>query len=388
MLRLKAYENSTCSEFWANLEADIALALNKAFGLNIMLVSPSRLDTRVAMRLRCILGLALMAALSCGGENPRFVEVRGTTMGTTWSVKAASTSADVSSSVLETLVRDQLELVDELMSTYRDDSELSRFNASLETEPFHIAPQTARVLQHALDVGDLTRGAFDVTVGPLVNAWGFGAGGVPTRTPSDLEITQLLRSTGQEHLRLDPLVPTVTKSIASLGIDLSAVGKGFAVDLVAENLIEHGFMSFLVEVGGEIRVRGTNSEGGPWRLAVERPQIVGRSFQKVLLLRDGSLATSGDYRNYREVAGIRISHIIDPRIGRPINHRLVSVSVIDALCVRADAFATALLVLGPDDGFALAEELGLAALFLLRDEDGEFEERMTAHFRTLSVVSD
>jgi thiamine biosynthesis lipoprotein len=216
-------------------------------------------------RLKHFLGAAIIITCSCAGENPRFVEVRGTAMGTTWSVKAASISDEVGSSDVEALVEDQLSLVDELMSTYRDDSELSRFNAFHGTEPFSITPPTTRVLQHALDIGDLTRGAFDITVGPLVDAWGFGAGGAPSRTPSDLEITHLLGRTGQEHLRLDPEEHTVTKSVPELGIDLSAIAKGYAVDLVAEKLTEHGFGSFLVEVGGEIRVRGGNPEGGPWR---------------------------------------------------------------------------------------------------------------------------
>jgi thiamine biosynthesis lipoprotein len=305
-------------------------------------------------------------------------------MGTTWSVKIVATSLDAGrQQALETAIVAELDFVNERMSHYLDTSELSRFNDAADGEPVPVSAELLDVLERALAIGELTGGALDVTVGPLVDAWGFGPPGQPPEPPSDAEILRLLAATGPEHVTLDRDTSTLQKAVPGLQLDLSAIAKGYAVDRVAEALTAEGLDRFLVEIGGELRAQGTNETGQPWQLAVERPRTEGRSVHRIVPLTGGSLATSGDYRNYYEVEGRRISHILDPRTGRPLSHRLASVSVVEPLCVRADALATALMVLGPEEGYRLAEELNLAALFLVRNEDGAFTELSTAPFQAV-----
>jgi len=331
----------------------------------------------------------MILASGCRSPEPVAVELRGVAIGTTWSVTVITDRPGRGTeSKIERLVNRQFDLVVRLMSNYQDESELSRFNALREPAVFPIAPETAEVLTHAINIGELSGGAFDVTVGPLVEAWGFGPVTEPVVSPDEGVIAELLEATGHEHLRFDPETPSLAKDIPQLELDLSAVAKGYAIDLVSEALIEHGYDRYLVELGGEIRVKGGGLEGRPWRLAVERPQELGQAFHTMVALTDGSLATSGDYRNYREINGNRVSHIVDPRTGRPISHGLASVSVVDALCVRADGLSTALLVLGPDDGFALAEALEIPAMFLVRDSNGGFTKMTTAQFDGFITTAD
>ena len=328
--------------------------------------------------------LGLLGVVACSGDGRWLGEVRGMAMGTQWSVRVVTTGPGSGTTrTVREITEGQLDLVNARMSRYLESSDVSRFNESSETTSFPVSPETADVVRHALEIGALTSGALDVTVAPLVDAWGFGPRGESLQIPSEEDVEHLLTTAGLELLRLDPLMPAITKTTPGLRIDLSAVAKGYAVDRVAEALIGAGFKDLMVEIGGEIRVHGHNSDGDPWRLAIERPDTTERSFHTVLSLSRGSLATSGDYRLFREIEGRRISHIMDPRSGRPVEHRLASVSVVDDLCVRADAFATALMVLGPDEGLRLAEELGLAAFFLVRGEDGQVIEMASSAFRGL-----
>jgi thiamine biosynthesis lipoprotein len=266
------------------------------------------------------------------------------------------------------------------MSTYRDDSELSRFNRFAANEPFPVAPETLEVFRIAREVSDLSGGAFDVTVGPLVAAWGFGATDRVPAPPSAAEITALRARVGFDRIEIDPGAGTLTKTRADVESDLSAIAKGYAVDQVAAALRELGHGNFLVEVGGEVRAGGRRLDGALWRVAIEKPDSALRGIYEVVSLRDVALATSGDYRNYYEVGGRRISHTIDPRTARPIDHTLASVSVLHADAVHADALATALNVLGPEAGYALAEREGLAAYFLVRRDDEGFVSLETPAF--------
>jgi thiamine biosynthesis lipoprotein len=329
--------------------------------------------------------LLVLVVWSCAPGGPVAVDLHGTTMGTTWSVTVASDNP-VDQPAVRRLVEDRLDLVDQLMSHYREDSEVSVFNAFESTAAFPVSAETFEVIRCALEIGELTGGALDITIGRLVSAWGFGPGDDQTRPPSDAEIDRSLRSTGFEHLTINAAGSTLTKDIADVRIDLSSVAKGYAVDLAAKALTEAGLDRHMVEVGGEIRVKGSNLDGRPWRLAIEEPRIEGRALYRVVALNSGGLATSGDYRNYRELEGQRASHIIDPRTGRPITHSLASVSVIDDSCARADGLATALMVLGPDQGYNLAEKLDIPALFLIRQNDGDLEERTTSAFQAPSTV--
>jgi thiamine biosynthesis lipoprotein len=295
-------------------------------------------------------------------------------MGTTYTVKVVVRDGEnAAGDRLEVMVDNLLSRVDNAMSTYIDSSEVMVFNRHGAGD-FAVSEDLLDVVAEAQRVARLSGGAFDVTVGPLVDAWGFGPRGA-TDTPSDESIGQLLASTGFEHVGVDREHSILTKGSKDVQIDLSAIAKGFAVDRVAVALIRDGFTDFMVEVGGEVRAHGRNAERRVWRIGIERPQEGGRSVHTAVALLDLALATSGDYRNFVMRDGVRVSHTIDPRIGRPISHDLASVSVIQASCMTADALATALEVLGPVDGMELAVSHDIPALFLVRLEGGVFEER-------------
>lgn len=305
-------------------------------------------------------------------------------MGTTFSVTLVSDALDPERvAALHTAVDAALAEVNHKMSTYREDSELSRFNATQSTDPFPMSMDTLTVFQHAREISEVTGGAFDVTVGPLVDAWGFGPPGEPAAFPTDAEVERLLPHVGYRQLEIDPDSSTLRKRHPVVAADLSALAKGYAVDQVADVLIASGLDSFLVEVGGEVRTMGLSERGDAWRVGIERPSPGPPTVHRLVPLSGQCLATSGDYRNYYEVGDRRLSHTIDPRNGRPVSHGLASASVVAPLCVRADGMATALEVLGPDEGFKLAVEQGWAALLIGRREDGSLYEHETPAFAAL-----
>jgi len=308
--------------------------------------------------------------------------ITGPTMGTTFNVKVVTDDlTEANRERLTSLVREALDGVDEHMSTYRSESEIEQFNRG-GTEPFVASQDLLEVVAEAQRVARLTGGAFDITVGPLVDIWGFGPPGA-TEAPEEERLQELVVVTGFEQLEVDVEGGTLRKARADSRIDLSAIAKGFGADQVSAELTRQGLPHHMVEVGGEVRARGFNGSEQVWRIGIERPTSAGRSVQIVVPLADRSLATSGDYRNFVERDGVRISHTIDPRTGRPISHNLASVSVIHASCMTADGLATALSVLGPDDGFELAERHGIPAYFLVRVADDEFEERQTSVWTSL-----
>jgi thiamine biosynthesis lipoprotein len=312
--------------------------------------------------------------------------ISGPTMGTTFNIKVVTEDQSIARRErLTYLTRDIVDDVDEHMSTYREDSEITWFNLG-GVEVFKASSDLIEVVAEAHRVARLTGGAFDITVGPLVDIWGFGPSGA-TETPGEAELQELVAVTGYEQLELDVQGGTLRKAREDCRIDLSAIAKGFAADRLSEALAREGMPSHMVEVGGEVRARGFNGDGQVWRIGVERPTVAGRSVHLVVPLADLSMATSGDYRNFYERDGVRISHTIDPRNGRPISHNLASVSVIHASCMTADALATALGVLGPDEGFELAKRQDIAAFFLVRVADGVFEERQTRIWTALTENS-
>ena len=264
----------------------------------------------------------------------------------------------------------RLDEVNAAMSTYLSTSEVSRFNNHDGSGWFPVSTATARVVIEAQRVSSLTDSAFDITVSPLVNLWGFGPGACSGRVPSAEKISTLRERCGYDKLsvRLDP--PAVQKHATKVQIDLSAIAKGYAVDTVAEHLRSLAVESYLVNVGGEMRAAGEKAPGVPWRAGIETPVSIGRSVYRTLRLEDRALATSGDYRNFFVSGGKRYSHTIDPRTGRPVTHALASVSVLVETCMEADALATALLVLGPEAGYHLAERLKLPVLFIVRGPQG------------------
>lgn len=276
-------------------------------------------------------------------------------------------------------VRTQLERVDSLMSTYREDSELSALNRHDSVDAFRVSAETFAVLAEANAVSRATSGAFDITVGPLVEAWGFG----PSATkepPAPDAIARLKKATGWQKLTLDKSTRTVRKSSPAVRCDLSAIAKGYAVDQIAQAIEDLGCRDYMVDVGGEVRVAGLNADGEPWRIGIERPDAAGRVVHRILQVTDTGVATSGDYRNFRMEAGRRLSHVLDPRVGEPVETGVASATVLHGSTMRADAFATALLVLGEREGIAVAEREGLAVLLLLRDGQGGFREATSSRF--------
>lgn len=307
------------------------------------------------------------------------LELSGEALGTTWTVRVVGNTPDAAGQeALVDAIAGALGEVDALMSTWRDDSELSRFNQSRSVEPVFVSAPTLAVLMRAEAVWRASDGAFDATVYPLVRAWGFG-GASAGDAPEDNVLETILAEVGQQHITLDHQASTVTKALPGLTVDLSAIAKGYAVDRVSLAIDALGHRHHMVEVGGEVRTRGLNRLKQPWRIAVERPDTLVRTVEEVVKLSTGGMATSGDYRNYRELDGRRVSHTIDPRTGQPVSHRLASVTVLHPECALADAWATALMVLGPDRGLEVAESEDLAVLMLVRTDAG-FEQRASAAF--------
>lgn len=306
------------------------------------------------------------------GAEPPVAVIEGPTMGTRYRVVLPDPPVDPES--LRTIVESQLDRIVSLMSTYEPTSELSRFNASRSLEPMAIAPETREVVEVALQVWRDSDGAFDATVGPLVDLWGFGPGGRPEAAPDPTELDALRAAVGSSGLKLTDA--GLAKSHPETQVDLSAVAKGYAVDRVAEGLEAAGVTRYLVEVGGEVRVRGSKGPGRPFRVAVESPEPDARRVHAVFELSEGALATSGNYRNFYERDGVRYVHTLNPATGRPVEHRLLSATVHHSSCAWADAWATALMVSG-EDAWSLAQRQELEVLLLLAGPDGTIQERIT-----------
>lgn len=330
------------------------------------------------MRLLAVLTAVLLAA--CSADAPHEFELTGNTMGTQYSVKLGSAAAD--KDALPAEIEQALAEVNEMMSTYLPDSEISRFNASTSTDWHTVSGAFCLSVEKALEISSYTDGAFDITVAPLVNLWGFGPGDMIDNPPADAEIASILQTVGYEKLRTDCSAPALRKNLPGLMLDMSALGKGFAVDHIAALLDRHGIKNYLVEVGGELRLRGHNIKGEKWAIGIEMPLTYERRPHTVVRVTDTALATSGDYRNFFVADGQHYSHTIDTRTGRPVTHALASVTVLDGSGYRADALATALLVMGPEQGMALATRDDLAVLFLLRNGDS-VSERATPAFEKL-----
>jgi FAD:protein FMN transferase len=321
----------------------------------------------------CLLGLCFLTA--CSGETAPET-LSGATMGTTWHISyVAPPGSSPDPEQLRNGVEGQLEQVNLSMSTYRSDSEISRFNRLDPGTWFAPSDDFFQVLTTAMDIGLKSEGAYDVTVLPLVELWGFGSQGVIDSPPTALAIAELMNRVGQAYIRLDTKSSRVLKE-RTLSIDFSSLAKGYAVDLVARWLFSQGIERFMVEVGGEMRVSGLSGRGDAWRIAIEQPESGGRSVAATLNLTDIAVATSGDYRNFFEVEGQRYSHSIDPRTGYPVAHDLVSVTVLHADCMVADAWATALIVLGAERAMAVAQAQGLAVYFI-RSVDGGYKQSYT-----------
>ena len=333
--------------------------------------------------MKAVLLFVLLTLAACGGEHGQ-LELVGSTMGTQFSVKFPQGLGDHDALRLQKQIKAALADSESQMSTFQPDSVISLFNSSTSTEWYEVIDAFCSKVQQSLELSELTNGAFDITVGPLVKLWGFGPGDIISEPPPEAAIATLLNAIGYGQLQADCAKPAIRKSIPQLELDMSAIGKGYAADRIALLLDELGFDSYLIEVGGELRLRGHNSSGEKWAIGIEAPLPELRRPHKIIHLTDTAMATSGDYRNFFEADGRRYSHTIDTRTGRPVTHALASVTVVARRAYRADALATALLVMGPDEGMSFAVREGIAALLLLRTETG-LEERPTPAFEQLGA---
>ena len=303
-------------------------------------------------------------------RSPQELELSGPTMGTTYTVKVAAPPVSLDSARLRATIDDVLAQIDRSMSGYRSDSEVARFNASASTQWYEVSGDLAALAQAALDISEKSGGAFDITVAPLVAAWGFGPAGEPKVLPNVEQLAQLGASVGYRklHVQLDP--PALRKDVAELSIDLNGIAPGFAVDRLAARLEALHAENFMIDIGGEIRARGHNAHGDPWHIAIERPVDTQRAPYAGVWLNGASVSTSGEYRDYYERDGHRYSHTIDPRTRQPLDRAPGSVVVIAASTTLADGWATALNVLGPREGLMLAAKEHMPVLYIERQGNG------------------
>lgn len=337
------------------------------------------------LRSACALCLVLLAGslmlLACRAQ-PATLVLEGQAMGTTWSVRYVGTS--LTPEAARARIQAELDRVDAQMSTWRSDSDLARFNAAPAGAWQALPAELFEVLQAALVVAERSGGAWDPTVGPLVELWGFGARGPRSEPPTQAEIDAARVRVGWQRLELDAATRAVLQP-GGVEVDLSSIAPGYTVDRIADALNAAGVRHFLIELGGELRSQGLRADGQPWQVAIERPTLgegAGLEVQHVIGLRDASLGASGDYRRYFENGGERYTHHVDPHTGQSIRNDLASVTVLSPRCMDADVEAAAIRVLGPERGLAYARAQGIAALLIVRSGSG-FEEHMTPGFEAL-----
>jgi len=328
-------------------------------------------------------GFFILVALMVGCESPapQAIALNGQTMGTSYHIKVIGDELP-SQDGLKKEVDELLVGVNKVFSTYLKSSEVSRLNASKSDDWQHVSEAFVNLTGDALELSRITGGAYDVTVGPLVNLWGFGPSFSEDHIPDDTEIQHALSQMGYRNIVLDVDAKKIRKLNSNIYIDFSSIAKGYGVDQVAKLIESKGFHDYMVEIGGEMRVSGVNSEQSKWRIAVEKPDATTRAIQRVIQLSNTAIATSGDYRNFFVKDGQRFSHTLDPVTGRPVNHALASVTVLAPSSALADAWATALMVLGEKKGYDLAMENNLAVLFLVKEGAG-VKEVMTPYFQKL-----
>ncbi len=306
-------------------------------------------------------------------------------MGTTFTIKIADPQASSKQQAVKTDVEQLLIHINQLMSTYIDDSELTLINQSKSTDWLSVSEELLNVLLEAKKISQLSDGAFDITVGPLVNLWGFGPNEVTKdMLPDEEVITNTMAIIGYEKIDYQSSKKVIRKQHEDIYIDLSAIAKGYAVDEVADLLDAYGFKNYMVDIGGELKPKGKRSDERGWRIGIEKPVVDRRSIQRVIEIDRIGMATSGDYRNFYEVDGVRYSHTINPRTGQPVAHKLASVTVLHESVMQADALATALNVLGPEDGVQLARNQGITAYFIVHDDE-QYKEISTHNFEQYFV---
>lgn len=317
-----------------------------------------------------VIGFALLA---CGSNASRQeIAFVGQTMGTSYRVKIVTeVEKSLESNEKEELageIERVLDTVNASMSTYLVDSELSQFNRLPANQPQLISPPLLEVVQISQEISKITGGAFDITVAPAVRAWGFGANAQKEDLPSPSEVKALKSFVGYKNLVLSG--DTLMKKVAATEMDLSAVAKGFAIDQIARLLDTKRVTNYLIEIGGELKARGTNAQAEAWRVAIEKPEFNGGVFA-VIELQDRAIATSGDYRNFVQLGGKTFSHTIDPVTARPVVHQLASATVLHESAARADALATAMMVMGLEHAVKFSKEYDISSFFITRPHNQE-----------------
>jgi thiamine biosynthesis lipoprotein len=335
---------------------------------------------------RLLIGLALVLFLGVGGWwRSQYIEHParwGETMGTSYSIRIMGKVKRKALKQLAQRIDAELAEVNQQMSTWEPESEISKFNQSASAAPFTVSEDFATVVARALEFSKSTSGAFDPTLQPLLNLWGFGSEGEEIGIPSDADILTAKALTGWQKISVEQPA-ALRKELPDVSLSLDAIAKGYGVDAIARILEESGFENWFAEIGGEVTVRGYNPEGVPWKIGIQYPAVnpLDDRLQGILHISEGAVATSGDYRNYRNIDGSIYSHILDPRTGRTALSDTASVTVYAANCIDADAMATALFVMGADEGIEWIEKRPDAeAMFLLRAGNGEIIERFSYGF--------
>ncbi len=332
------------------------------------------------MKIKLLIIPILLFLFSCTSPIEDVVHtITGETMGTTYTVKFTSQSP-VNIIEVENDINSLLKKVNQQMSTFIPNSELSLFNKSTSTKWTNVSYDLAFVIDAALRISQFSNGKFDITIGPLVNLWGFGPDNKPQKVPSNRDIKRLRAFVGYRNVdvRLNP--PSIKKRHPNVYCDLSAIAKGFGVDKISEYLSSKKYTNHLVEIGGELRASGTKFSQN-WKVGISVPDRA-VTIQETISLNNLSMATSGDYWNYFEENGIRYSHTINPISGKPITHKLASVTIVAKSCMEADALATAIDVMGPEAGLKFAKENELNVYFIVKGEN-VFETFFTQKFNSL-----
>ncbi len=328
-----------------------------------------------------------MSVTGCAPKSPEMIAFSGPTMGTMYNVKFVLDDIQaerINTEQIDLEIKQSLQQINNLMSTYINDSELSRLNKAPAGVPFRISAETEFVLAAAIELHHMSMGALDITVGPLVNLWGFGPTMRPNKVPTNEDVEEVRQFVGLDKFQLNDRA--VIKSHPDVYIDLSTIAKGYAVDEIAALLESYHITNYLVDIGGEMRISGKKSEDKDWLIAIEKPVTNQRAAQVIISIGDNAIATSGDYRNYFEKDGIRYSHLIDPSTAKPIQHNLAAVSVIHKSSMMADGLATALIVMGKEKGLAFAESENIPALFVVKEGEDFVEYHSTAFDKTVSVM--
>ena len=335
-------------------------------------------------RFAVCLWLLLPLLHACTRPPPEIV-LSGPAQGTTYTVKVTAPPAGIEASAVRIAVEDVLARVDREMSGYRGDSELSRFNASPSTDWFEVSPEVVTVVAAALKVAEESAGALDITVAPLVNLWGMGPAGPPARMPTEEDVKLAMARVGYRKLHVREQPAAIRKDQADLAIDLNAIAQGYTSDLIGARLTSMGLDNFMVDLGGEVRAHGRNSKGEPWRIAVERPVDTEPTPYAIVQLDDMAVTTAGEYRHYFIRDGHRYSHTVDPRTGHTMEHDVAAVVVISSTAMDADAWDTALNVLGSKAGYELAVQRDMAVMFILH-EGTKLRSLLTPRFKQYVAV--